>query len=65
MEESKAITEAQFKLLDLAERESEKIIARNSASEFERYLNYVEKKLETYAFGPSMKLKLIDQNCIL
>ena len=44
MEESKAKIETQFKLLDLAERETEKIIARNRTSEIERHL---ERKLET------------------
>ena len=41
MEESKAKIETQFKLSDLAEKETEKIIARNRGSEIERY--YVEK----------------------
>ena len=47
MDESKAKIETQFKLLDLAERETEKIIARNRTGEIERHLNYVERKLET------------------
>ena len=47
MEESKAKIETQFKLLDLAERETEKIIARNRTSEIERHLNHLERKLET------------------
>ena len=44
--ESKAKIETQFKLLDLAERETEKIIGRNRTSEIERHLNNVERKLE-------------------
>ena len=36
----------QFKLLGLAERETEKIIVRNRISEIERHLNHVKKKLE-------------------
>ena len=47
MEESKAKIEIQFKLLDLAEREIEKTIARNRTSEIERHLNHVERKLKT------------------
>ena len=46
MEESKAKIEIQFKLLDLAEREIEKTIARNRTSEIERHLNHVERKLK-------------------
>ena len=45
-EESKTKIETQFKLLDLAERGTENIIARNRTSETERYLNHVERKLE-------------------
>ena len=47
MEESKAKIETQFKKLDLAERETKKIIARNRTSKIERHLNHVERKLET------------------
>ena len=47
MEEAKANIETQLKLLDLAERETEKIIARNRISEIERHLNHVVGKLET------------------
>ena len=47
MEESKTKIETQFKLLDLAERETEKIIAGNRTSEIERHLNHGERKLET------------------
>ena len=47
MEESKTKIETQFKLLDLAERETEKIIAVNRTSEIERHLNHGERKLET------------------
>ena len=47
MEEAKANIETQLKLLDLAERETEKIIARNRISEIERHLNHVVRKLET------------------
>ena len=39
--------ETQFKLLDLAERETEKIIARNRTNGIERHLNHVDRKLET------------------
>ena len=48
MEESKTKIETQFKLIDLAERETEKINrTRNRTSEIERYLNHVERKLQT------------------
>ena len=47
MEESKAKMETQFKLLDLAARETEKIIARNRTSDIERHLNHAERKLKT------------------
>ena len=47
MEASKAKIDTQIKLLDLAERESKKIIARNRTSEIERHLNHLERKLET------------------
>ena len=47
MEVSKAKIEAQFKLLDLAKRETEKIFARKRTSEIEKHLNHVERKLET------------------
>ena len=40
MEESKAKIETQLKLLDLAERETQKVIARNRTSEIERHLNH-------------------------
>ena len=46
MEESKAKIETQLKLLDLAERETQKVIARNRTSEIERHLNHVKRKLE-------------------
>ena len=47
MKESKAKIETQLKLLDLAERETEKIIAKNKTIELERHLNHVERKLGT------------------
>ena len=46
MEESKAKIETQVKLLDLAEKETEKIIARNRTSAIERHLNHIETKLK-------------------
>ena len=46
MDESKAKIEAQFQLLDLAERKNEKMIARNRTSEIERHLQHIERKLE-------------------
>ena len=46
MEKSKAKIETQLKLLDLAERETQKVIARNRTSEIERHLNHVKRKLE-------------------
>ena len=47
MEESKAKIKTQFKLLDLAERETEKIIAKNRTSIIERLLNHEVRELET------------------
>ena len=47
MDETKAKIETQYKLLNLAESETGKIIARNRTSEIERHLNPVERKLET------------------
>ena len=52
MEELKARITTQFKLLDLAERETEKINARNRneieiESKIERHLNHVKRKRRT------------------
>ena len=41
MEDSKAKIETRFKLLGLAERETQKIIARNRTSDIERHLNHI------------------------
>ena len=47
MGESKSKIETQFKLLDLRERKTKKLIARNRTSKIERHSNHVERKLET------------------
>ena len=36
----------QFKLLELAEKETERLLKRNKNSEIEKYLQHVELKLE-------------------
>ena len=36
----------QFKLLDLAEKETERLITRNKNSQIKKYLQHVELKLE-------------------
>ena len=47
MEESKAKIQIHIKLLDLAKRQTDKIIARNRTSKTERHLNHVEMGLKT------------------
>ena len=47
LEELKAEKETQFKLLDLAERKTGKLIARNRASKIERHLTFKSCREET------------------
>ena len=60
MEELKARITTQFKLLDLAEKETEKINARNRneieiESKIERHLNHVKRKRRT--------IKILNTKC--
>ena len=46
MEEISRKISTQFKLIDLAEKETERLIKRNKWSEIEKQLQHVELKLE-------------------
>ena len=37
----------QFKILELSERDSTKILARNKDSEVQKHVSYIEQRLET------------------
>ena len=46
LEEINSKISTQFKLLDLAEKETERLITRNKKNEIEKHLQRVELKLE-------------------